>query len=158
MNENVLDVLLFLFENYWEDELDDHASRATLQAELEAVGFPQAEIDRAFSWLTDLAGNDCQLELAPGPDTIRVYADAERTRLPAECRGFLMYLEQLGILEPGGREMVIDRAMALEHTGALDLEEIKWVTLMVLFKQPGQENTCAWVEDMLYNPGLELTH
>lgn len=158
MNENVLDVLLFLFENYWEDELGDHASRASLQAELEAAGFPQPEISQAFDWLADLDGGGRALNLSPSPGAVRIYDAAEQGRLPVECRGFLMHLEQLGILSPESREMIIDRAMALEHMGALDLEQIKWVTLMVLFNQPGQETACAWVEDMLYNPGVGLAH
>ncbi|MGH8560550.1 MAG: DUF494 domain-containing protein, partial [Nevskiales bacterium] len=74
--------------------------------------------------------------------------------LSTECRGFVLHLEQLGILAPELRETVLDRLMALaEHHPAeeIDLEQTKWVVLMVLFNQPGQEAAYAWVEDLVYN-------
>jgi Smg protein len=156
MNENVLDVLLFLFENYWEEELSGPTSRAALQVELEAAGFPPREIDRAFEWLADLGAR--QTLDAPTRGAVRVYTDLEQARLPANCRGFLLYLEQLGILNPEAREVIIERVLALEVAEELDLEDLKWITLVVLFSQPDQENAFAWVEDMLYNPGMGLAH
>ena len=158
MNENMLDVLLFLFENYWKDELGDHGSRANLQEELEAAGFPQQEVDQAFAWLADLDSSTHGLDQPPSADATRIYTQAEEMRLPTEARGFLMHLEQLGILGPLHREMIIERVMALDYTSAMTLEEVKWVTLMVLSNQPGQENACAWVEEMLYEPAPGLKH
>ena len=35
---------------------------------------------------------------------------------------------------------------------ALNIEQARWVVLMVLFNQPGQEAAYAWVEDLVYNP------
>ena len=43
----------------------------------------------------------------------------------------------------------MDRVMALE-THEISLEEMKWVILMVLFNQPGQEDAYAWMEDLVY--------
>jgi Smg protein len=45
---------------------------------------------------------------------------------------------------------VIERAIALEniHFG---VEELKWIVLMVLMNQPGQENAYAQMEDLIYN-------
>ena len=42
--------------------------------------------------------------------------------------------------------MVIDRVMALEAE-EIDLEQLKWVVLMVLFNQPGQEQAYDLLED-----------
>ena len=40
-------------------------------------------------------------------------------------------------------------------TEELNLEQVKWVVLMVLSCQPGQEAACARMEDLLYElPGL----
>ena len=71
-------------------------------------------------------------------------------RLDKECRGFMLFLEQTGVLDTVSRELVIDRAMALE-TGDIDLPQLKWVILMVLFNQPGQEAALAWMEDLLFD-------
>ena len=68
-----------------------------------------------------------------------------------ECRGFLLYLEQLGILTPEAREVVIDRVMALKEE--IDIERLKWVVLLILFNQPGSEDAYAHMEDMVYYEG-----
>ena len=82
---------------------------------------------------------------------LRIYAAQERDRLSVECRGFLLYLENLGILTPEARELVVDRVMAL--TEEVDLERLKWVVLLVLFNQPGAEDAFAQIEDMIYYEG-----
>ena len=48
------------------------------------------------------------------------------------------------------RELVVDRVMALESE-AIDLEQLKWVVLMVLFNQPGQETMFSWMEDFVFD-------
>ena len=55
------------------------------------------------------------------------------------------------------RELVIERAMALE-LGVIDLERIKWVILMVLFNQPGQEAAYAWIEDFVFEEMESYIH
>ena len=67
-----------------------------------------------------------------------------------ECRGFLMFLEQQGILDAIQRELVLDRAMALDQD-EFDLDDLKWVVLMVLFNQPGQEAAFAWMETQMFD-------
>jgi Smg protein len=71
-------------------------------------------------------------------------------RLNAETRGFLLSLEQSGVLDASTREVVIDRVMALE-VEEIDLNHMKWVTMMVLCNQPGQEYVYAWMEDVVLN-------
>jgi Smg protein len=55
MKENVLDVLIYLFENYMFDEDEYEPDQETLVLELSQAGFDQAMIDRAFNWLENLA-------------------------------------------------------------------------------------------------------
>jgi Smg protein len=45
---------------------------------------------------------------------------------------------------------VIDRLLALD-TDELDLEQVKWVVLMVLSSQPGQELAYARMEDLVFD-------
>ena len=43
---------------------------------------------------------------------------------------------------------MIDRAMALEAE-EIDLQQLKWVVLMVLLNQPGKEAAFTWMEDIV---------
>lgn len=158
MNEGVMEVLLYLFENYMDDELEDASTRSAVRNELEAAGFRKAEVNKAFGWLKDLAARKDTPVLNAMADATRVYADGECDRIPAECRGLLMHMEQLGILSPQARELVVDRVMALDADDELDVEQLKWIILMVLFNQPGQEAACAWMEDRVLNLQEGLLH
>lgn len=154
MKETVLDVLMYLFENYQAGEFSDADNQATLRDELVAAGFPDEEVGNAFNWLDGLADSR-QLPLIFGPGrALRVYAREELARLPADCRGFLLYLEQLGIMAPHAREMVIDRLMALQED--IDLERVKWVCLLVLMNDPSSEEAFAHIEEMVYYSGQFL--
>jgi len=86
-----------------------------------------------------------------------MFAEQEVSRLDVECRGFLMFLEQAGILTPASRELVIDRLMALDED-EIDLDTLKWVVLMVLFSQPGQEEACAWMENLVFESAAQYLH
>ena len=55
MKENVLDVLMYLFENYFYDEPDEQPDRESMEENLHEAGFSNGEIDKAFRWLDGLA-------------------------------------------------------------------------------------------------------
>jgi Smg protein len=52
------------------------------------------------------------------------------------------------VLSPRARELVVERVMALD-VEEISLEQLKWVMLMVLFNQPGQETAYDALEDMV---------
>jgi Uncharacterized protein conserved in bacteria len=151
MKETVLDVLMYLFENYHETEFEDSSNRPTLLVELEAAGFPADEIGHAFSWLEGLASSRGAAGEPSQVGALRLYTRSESERLSPECRGLLMHLEQLGILTPTTRELVIGRLLAIEDE--IDLERAKWVCLLVLVNQPGEEEAAVHLEDMVYYQG-----
>lgn len=155
MKETLLDVLMYLFENYHDGEYSDADNQETLRVELAAAGFPDEEINHAFAWLDGLASDRDRPRQAGQPGVIRLYAREEMARLSPDCRGFLLYLEQLGILDAAGRELVIDRLMAIQEE--VDLERVKWVCLLVLINQPGGEEAAVHLEDMVYYQG-EFLH
>ncbi len=158
MKENVIDVLMYLFENYMDDETEMDGNQEALKAELVAAGFPEAEIIKAFSWLEGLVqAQENRLETCSASPSMRVFTRQEAARLNIECRGFLVFLEQVGVLDQATRELVIDRVMALEAE-EIDLEQLKWVILMVLFNQPGQEAALAWMEDLVFNEAARNLH
>lgn len=150
MKEDVLDVLMYLFENYMDDDTADEADPETLKTQLREAGFLSTEINKAFAWLEDLAIMQDGDSLRPAltARSIRVFSPIEEKKLDVECRGFLMFLEQMGVLNSASRELVIDRIMALESPD-IDLEQVKWVVLMVLFNQPGLEEAFTWMENMV---------
>ncbi|MCP5142608.1 MAG: DUF494 domain-containing protein [Chromatiales bacterium] len=149
MKENVLDVLVYLFQNFLEDDAEVRFDRDSMQIDLLDAGFPLTEIHKAFDWMDGLANRQGHATGAVSSRAIRIYSDDEQAKLDVECRGFLMYLEQLGILSPVSRELVIDRVMALSDED-VDADDLKWVVLMVLFSQPGQEDAYAWMENLVF--------
>jgi Smg protein len=158
MKENVLDVLMYLFETYIDAEEEPEPDQNELRDELSRAGFADSEIDRALDWLDGLAENQGGLTYSPqvGHGT-RIYNEMEHERLDVGCRGFITYLEQIGILSPPQREILIDRLLALE-TPDIDVEQIKWVVLMVLFSQPGQELAYARMEDLVFDESGGALH
>jgi Smg protein len=149
MKESVLDVLMYLFESYIDDENEVELDREALQAKLVEAGFHHGEIEKAFDWLEGLAGwRDMPPSDLPAPRATRLYHAKETRKLDRDCRGFLMFLEQTGILTPASRELVIDRVMALDEDH-LNLEQLKWIILMVLFNLPGEEAAYTWLESMV---------
>ena len=163
MKESILDVLLYLFEHYFTEDapppLGDRDSLAAspLFSELTQAGFSAAEIHKAFDWLDALADQ----RPAPGPPRAngptRVYFGPELDKLDTGCRGFLLLLEQRGVLDADQRELVLDRALALDQD-ELDLDDLKWVVLMVLFNQPGSEAAYAWMETQMFLDEPEPVH
>jgi len=158
MKENVLDVLMYLFENYMDDDAELKTDREALRVELEAAGFPNAEVGKAFEWLETLADAPQQLDWVRAAGSIRVYNVEECARMAVEARGFIIYLEQIGILSVQQREVVIDKIMALGGAEEIDLEQAKWIILMVLFNQPGQEAAYERVEDIVFADCIGAIH
>jgi Smg protein len=159
MKEGVLDILIYLFENYFDAETEDgfEPDRETLKLELERAGFAGAEVERALCWLEELAADPDRLHPAPTTRAIRIFAALEQARLDTDCRGYLVHLEQVGILSPTQRELVIDRLMALDGD-EIDIEKLKWVVLMVLFSQPGQETAFSRMEDLVFEDRSGAIH
>jgi Smg protein len=151
MKENVFDVLVFLFDNYLEDEYRVNEDEETLKNKLLQAGFGNSEVNKAFDWLeglTTAAGEVGRGKEASAGGVHRIFNDQEMGRLDTECRGFLASLEQAGVLDMHDREMVIDRVMALESDD-VDLYQLKWVVLMVLLNQPGKEHAFTRMEGIV---------
>ncbi len=162
MKESILDVLLYLFEHYFTEDADlvrDHDSLRSgpLFDELGKAGFSPAEINKAFEWLDALAQQRPSASAPRADGPTRIYFGPELDRFDVECRGFLLFLEQHGVLDAGQRELVVDRAMALDQD-ELDLDDLKWVVLMVLFNQPGSEAAYAWMETQMFEDEPEPVH
>ncbi len=148
MKENIFDVLMYLFENYMEDEIEMLPDSDIIKTELEEAGFEQIEVNKAFVWLESLS---LQGSIKPTvTKAFRIFCTEEQAKLDLDCRNLLMYLEHIGILNARNREIVIDRAMALEHE-EISLEKLKWIVLMILLSQPDEELAFSRMEDIVYD-------
>ena len=159
MKETVLDVLMYLFDNYIEEEVDLTPDQESLKMQLRQAGFGDHQVNMAFDWLEGLTlykGDMETMQLINTP-SIRLFSDIEIDKLDIECRGFLLFLEQAGVLDVYDRELVIDRVMALDADD-MDLRQLKWVILMVLFNQPGKEAAFTWMEDIVMDDVNAIIH
>ena len=155
----MFEVLMFLFENYMDQDIALKMDNADIAVELEKIGFDRYEIDRALSWLDGLIQIQTAVVLGPKltSQAIRHYLPEESERLGVEGKGFLLYLEQLGILDPTTREVAIDRIMALDSR-AVDIARIRWVVLMVLFNQPDKRSALSLLQDMILADAFDVLH
>lgn len=158
MNENLIDVLIFIYENYMDSD-NQPQDQILLEEDLSKAGFGADEIRKAFDWLDELAWRQGTLTEAASNSrhSSRIYTEKEQQRIDLETRGMLLYLEQIGILDAVSRELVIERAMALD-TEDLEADDVKWIVLLVLLNQPGQESSFALMEELIYNGDHELLH
>lgn len=155
----MFEVLMFIFENYMDNNISLKADNPTMVVNLEKVGFTRYEIESALDWLDGLNRFQTAVDSAPMPvsPSIRHYLPEECEQLGTEGRGFLLYLEQLGIVDPITREIVIDRIMALEGR-EIDVGRIKWVVLMVLFSQPDKKSALSLLQDMILSDAFDVLH
>ena len=77
-------------------------------------------------------------------------------KLATESRGFLAFLESAHVLTPPLRELIIDRAMALEDE-VVELDEFKVIVLMVLWTRRGDVDTLV-LEELLPEGGPRHIH
>ena len=150
----MFDILIYLFENYIHSEAEVMVDHDILTDELTRAGFHQDEIYKALKWLEKLAALQ-DVEAYPFLTRVvgssyRIYTEQETMLLDTECRGFILFLEQVNLLDFTTREMVIDRVMELD-TNDFSIDDLKWVILMVLFNVPGKESAYSQMEDLIFD-------
>ena len=158
MKEDVLDVLLYLFDYCEEMTSDKKFDEANATSLLREAGFGNKEIYQAFDWLQDLHLLSQYVLKKKDNDapTMRVYLPLECYKIDVEARGFLLFLEQMGILDTMSRELVIDRAMALE-LDEISLEHMKWIIIMVLFNQD-EGLSPELLEEVVFDDYQDIIH
>ena len=154
--ESVLSVLMYLFHHHMEKDNQLNLNDTQLVEELKSAGFHAHNIGKAFRWLHRL------LELTeektqPSTHSFRVFSEEEIWLINIECRNYILSLERQGILTPQTREMVIHKTLELINEG-VDLNLLKWVTLMVLFNMPDCENALSHMEFLVLNNAVESIH
>ncbi len=152
----MFDILVYLFDNYHAPEACPDAD--VLARRLAAAGFEHHDIHEALSWLSGLAETTQQCaELALIPVSgIRVYAEAEQQQLGPEAIGFITFLESAGVLSAPLREIVIDRALALDES-PISLEKLRIIVLMVLWSQEADIDT-LFLAELIDDDSPRLLH
>ncbi|MCK4674622.1 MAG: DUF494 domain-containing protein [Gammaproteobacteria bacterium] len=163
IKQSVVDVLMFLFERYLDDDESKETGHVTdkrdsIQIRLEEMGFNNHEINQAFDWLEDLADlqADNQNFIAIKETSTRIYSKEEKKLIGLESIGFLNFLEQNNILTSETRELILDRVVALNQP--LDAEQLKWIIMIVLHTNPGEENTLVLIEDFIFDNVIDHIH
>jgi Smg protein len=155
-NNNMFDILVYVYEHCRQADIAGHPDRVAKR--LSAAGFDEAEITAALAWLAGLARGP-QRSVAPlpaGPAAVRTFAPREIAKLDAPARGFLLSLEQSGILSPQSRELVLERALATADA-CLSVDQIKLIVLMVLWNQHAPASLLV-AEELRIAGGVRLPH
>lgn len=151
----MFDILMYLFENLVNNQADIVVDQDELTDELIRAGFHHDEIFKALAWLEKL----CELQTSDETPYLthvnevlntRIYTVEEQVMLDVECRGFLIFLEQINVLCSSTREMVLDRVMEID-SNEFCLVDLKWVVLMVLFNVPGKETAYEQMEELIFD-------
>ncbi len=148
MKENIFDVLMYLFDNYMDEDSEIPPDNEMVKTELLEAGFGHKDVNKAFDWLESLAIEDLDIA-AQASSSFRIFSPFEKERLDVECQNLIMTLERAGILNSVNRELVLDRAIALEE--ALTIDKLKWIVLIVLLNMPDEELALARMEDIVYD-------
>ncbi|MFT5063755.1 MAG: Smg protein [Gammaproteobacteria bacterium] len=166
MKANMLDVLFFMFEHYDDStiaavEADPSTSLAIfsetrrLEEQLFNEGFEEQEINLALRWLEDLGTQVGAISTitadSPTVGYLRLFSDEEQRLLGNDCCNFLLSLENDKMISPDQRELIIDRALALDFANVeIDLPQFQWLTLMVLANIPEADDAYDWVEELIH--------
>ncbi len=144
------DIFVYLFENCHRTDLSQ--DNELIARKLSAAGFEESDISEALSWLSGVLHAPYRRVLPfPGSNrATRAYAPKECAKLDASCRGLVMRLEIIGVLDPVLRELVIDRAMAAAGR-TLSLDQLKLIVLMVLWNL--ETPAAMLIAEELLSPG-----
>jgi len=157
----MFECLMYLFENYIHSEMNEMVDSEIITDELTEAGFHREVVFKALAWIERLSSmqlDQNSQSLTEQPiKSIRIFTTQEMQHLDMESRGFLHFLEQINVLNPETREMVIDRACEIE-TPEFSLDDLKWVILMVLFNLPGREHEFTQLEGIMFDEAGGTMH
>ncbi len=157
MNENIIDVLVYLFENYLSEQtnLNELYTKNKIYNGLEQAGFEKPTIDQAIAWLLSI--NVEQQAITQSADAIRYFTPYEVALLDEEGIDFICYLESTGILTPTTRELLLNGLLNL-NTDNIDVDDLQWLALIILFSQPDEEQAFASMESLMFDPPVDHEH
>ena len=140
----MFDILVYLYETYYRP--DACPEPEALARKLSAVGFDDIEISEALDWLNGLREMAGTTTPALESSGTRFYIAQETDTLGSAAVGFIQFLELAGLLTASQREIVIERALALDES-PVTLGKLKIIVLMLLWSQ-GKEPDALMFDDL----------
>jgi len=153
----MFDLLIYMFENYLSSK--NNLDFANMTLELEAAGFNNKDIESALDWFAELKKMSLRIPQSQSlklNDKLRIFTDKEKEKFSIDGLGFILFLEQAQVLNSIEREIIIDRAMALNQN-IINIDEVRWIVMMTLWNN-GRENDYIFVEDALYQTEQLVLH
>jgi Smg protein len=140
----MFDILVYLYETYYRP--DACPEPEALARKLSAVGFDDVEITEALDWLNGLTEMAGTANPALESSGTRFYIPQEYDAIGSAAIGFIQFLEMAGLLTASQREIVIERALALDES-PVTLGKLKIIVLMLLWSQ-GKEPDALMFDDL----------
>lgn len=110
-----------------------------LDQELTLRGYSPEEIEQAVFWLSSRAEafEEEKVEVG-GKGTVRVLSEWERMSLRSDCYGFLLRLQNLGIIDGEQFEKIIAQSIPVGPE-KIQLNEVKAIACSVIFNRDIKE-------------------
>jgi Smg protein len=139
--------------------VDEQIDYAHLLSQFEEAGFTLKDIKQAIAWLQNFAHTAQRKIIEPAPPkTQRVFMLDEQQKLGRKGQNFLLYLQNIGVVNCHTREMIIERLMDL-NTREITLAQIQWATLVVLSEKAVNLNELSWLTAVISHPeSKEVCH
>lgn len=142
----MFEILMYLFESYI--DAGSYPAPDKLSRKLSAAGFEGEDINEALTWLSALQLQNADIYPATLTHTgIRCFAELEIQRIDDEARQFLLFAEQQKMITVIEREIIIDRAVALQQK-SLGADKLKLIMLIVLWNRH-QDLSPLVIEELL---------
>jgi Smg protein len=152
MQERIIEIIVYLV-----NEMRNNKPLGEIDVKvLEEGGYTQAEISSAFSWLFDkLAVSD---QILPHVEhqvarSYRILHEVEKMVITPQAQGYLIQLRELGILNDGMLETVIDRAMVSGYT-KIGLDETRIIVASLVFETDDQKK----IGNRIISPSSDTIH
>ena len=143
--DSVLSVLMYIFNHHLQQGKVVELTSDEVTEDLESAGFGDAPIEQAIEWLSSLAEMDKAAIAVSSPDAIRVFSEEEKQYLDSECQAFLLDLIKQVIISPATFEVIVYFLVELDADD-IDVSLAKWVTLMVLYNMPDEQEALKQME------------
>lgn len=155
----MLDVLIFMYTNYMQEPTGSHIGiQNHIAKELSEAGFDYQDSLGAINWYITLRSMlKNKVEDTTHTEAIRIYTQAELERIAPDSLDFIALLQTQKAITSDEREVIIDRALALTQN-SITIEEIRWVTMMVLNNDQSRKEQYLFIEDALFNLNNSTVH
>ncbi|CAM4462081.1 MAG: Protein Smg [Legionellaceae bacterium] len=154
----MLEILLLLFQNFLENK-SKISSTDDKKVKLELALPKELNLEKMQDFF-DFIKTEEFVELSKSINNskgIRCFNFEETLHLTSQARGFLHFIEQLGIINPFSRELIIEQAMDLDER-EINLEKMQNLVLMLLFTQPEHKEALALMESYFIKSQPMLLH